>query len=63
MIGPLIRGMNLRINLVQNYSSQFGNSQQQFTVTDGEGVNSIPLIQQNPMQNGYDENKGYDEQR
>ena len=27
--------MILRINLVQNYSSKFGNSQQQFTVTDG----------------------------
>ena len=24
-----------QINLVQNYSSKFGNSQQQFTVTDG----------------------------
>ena len=32
---PIIRGMILRINLVQNYSSKFGNSQQQFTVTDG----------------------------
>ena len=30
VIGPI-----LRINLVQNYSSKFGNSQQQFTVTDG----------------------------
>ena len=26
--------MSLKINLVQKYSSQFGNSQQQFTVTD-----------------------------
>ena len=34
MIGPLIRGMILRINLLK-YSSKFGNSQQQFTVTDG----------------------------
>ena len=24
-------------------------------------VNTIPPIQQNPMKNGYDENKGYDE--
>ena len=24
-------------------------------------VNTIPPIQQNPMQNGYDQNKGYDE--
>ena len=35
VIGILIRGMILRINLVQCYSSKFGNSQQQFTVTDG----------------------------
>ena len=34
MIGPIIRGMILRMNLVQNYSSKFGNSQQQFFVTD-----------------------------
>ena len=26
-----------------------------------EPVDTIPPIQQNPMQNGYDENKGYDE--
>ena len=50
--------MILRINLVQNYSSQFGNSQQQFTVTDG-CVKSIPPIQQNSLKNGYDENKAY----
>ena len=35
VIGLIIRGMSLKINLVQNYSSKFGNSQQQFTVTDG----------------------------
>ena len=35
MIGPLIRGMILRIHLVHQYSSKFGNSQQQFTVTEG----------------------------
>ena len=34
VIGTLIRGMILRINLV-HYSSKFGNSQKQFTVTDG----------------------------
>ena len=34
LIGPLIRGMILKINLEQ-HSSKFGNSQQQFTVTDG----------------------------
>ena len=62
MIGPIIRGMILRINLVQNYSSKFGNSQRSFTVTDG-GVNNIPPIQQNSMRNDYDENKAYDEER
>ena len=35
VIGPIIRGMILNINLMQNYSDQFGNSQQQITVTDG----------------------------
>ena len=30
VIGPIIRGMILRINLVQNYSSKFGNSQQHY---------------------------------
>ena len=28
---------------------------------DAESVNNIPPIHQNPMQNGYDENKGYGE--
>ena len=61
VIGPLIRGMILRINLVQ-YSSKFGNSQQQFTVTDGEeGVNTIPPIQQNPTSKRLRWNKGYGE--
>ena len=42
VIGPLIRGMILRINLPK-YSSKFGNSWQQFTFTDGRGgVNTIP---------------------
>ena len=36
LLGQIFRGMIFRINLVKNYSSQFGNSQQQFTVTDGE---------------------------
>ena len=34
VIGPLIRGMIIRINLLK-YSSKFGNSQEQFIVTDG----------------------------
>ena len=33
----------------------FGNSQQQFTVTDG-GVQSLPPNTENSMQYGYDEN-------
>ena len=35
MIGIRIRGMILRINVLHHYSSKFGYSQQQFTVTDG----------------------------
>ena len=35
VIGILIRGMILRFNVLHHYSSKFGNSQQQFTVTDG----------------------------
>ena len=50
--------MILKINVLHHYSSKFGNSQQQFTVTDG-GVNTIPPIQQNPTYNGFDENNGY----
>ena len=38
----------------------FGNSQQQFTVTDGS-VNNILPIKQNSLKNGYDENEGYGE--
>ena len=52
--------MILRIHLVHHYSSKFGNSQRSLLSPTG-GVNTIPPIQQNPMQNGYDENKGYDE--
>ena len=47
VIGILIRGMILRINLVQNYSSKFGNSQLSLLSPTG-GVKSIPPIQQNP---------------
>ena len=45
VIGTIIRGMILKINLMQNYSSKFGNSQQQFTVPDGVTANNIPPIQ------------------
>ena len=50
-IGPFIRGMILRINLVQNFSSKFGNSQRSLLSPTG-GVNSISPIQQNSMKNG-----------
>ena len=50
--------MILRINLVQNYSSKFGNSQRSSLSPTG-GVKSIPPIQQNSMKNGYDENNNY----
>ena len=53
--------MILRINCVQNYSSKFGNSQQQFTVTDGWCKEYTSKYRKNSMKNGYDENKGYGE--
>ena len=59
VIGPIIRGMIIRINLVQNnYSSKFGNSQRSL-LSPTRSVNSIPPIQQNSMKNGYDENNNY----
>ena len=48
--------MILRIHLVHHYSSKLGNSQRSLLSPTG-CVNTIPPIQQNPMQNGYDENK------
>ena len=57
-IGPIIRRMILDINLVQNYSSKFGNSQRSSLSPTG-CVNSIPPIQQNFLKNGYDENNNY----
>ena len=41
MIGPTIRGMILKINLVQNYSDPFGNSQRSLLSPTGV-VKSIP---------------------
>ena len=58
MIGPIIRVMILRINLVQTYSSKFGNSQRSLLSPTGV-VNSISPIQQNSLKNGYDENNNY----
>ena len=50
--------MIFRINLVQ-YSSKFGNSQQQFTVTDGGCKHYNLQIQKNGYGNGYVKNSGY----
>ena len=52
VIGPIIRGMILKINLMRYYSSKFGNSQQQFTVTDG--VKSIPPTTENWLRKLYE---------
>ena len=41
MIGPIIRGMVLKINVVQNYSDKFGNSQRSL-LSPTWGVKSIP---------------------
>ena len=51
--------MILRINLVHHYSSKFGNSQQQFTVTDGECKHHTSKYSKMATENGYDENNGY----
>ena len=62
MIGPLIRGMILRINLVQNYSSNSVTVNSSSLSPTGR-VKSISPIQQNSMKNGYDENDGYGKER
>ena len=43
------------MNLVQNYSDQFGNSQRSL-LSPTEGVKSIPPNTENSLQYGYDEN-------
>ena len=58
MSGPVIRGVILRINLVQNYSSKFGYSQCCLLSPTG-GVNNITSNSVKFYENGYDENKGY----
>ena len=52
--------MILRIHLVHHYSSKFGNSQRSLLSPTG-CVNTMPPIQEDLRENGYDENKGYDE--
>ena len=55
----LFRCMIFIINLLK-YSSKFGKNQRSLLSPTG-GVNIIPPIHQNLGQNGYDENKNYDE--
>ena len=55
MIGPIIRGMILRINLMQNYSDNSVTANSSFLSPTG-GVKSISPIQENSIENGYDEN-------
>ena len=55
MIGPIIRGMILQINLMQNYSDNLGTANSSLLSPTG-GVKSISPIQENSMQYGYDEN-------
>ena len=48
VIGPIIRGMILKINLVQNYSDKFGNSQRSL-LSPTEGVKSTSPITENQL--------------
>ena len=55
MIGPIIRGMILKINLMQNYSENSVTANSSLLSPTG-GVKSFSPIQENSMQYGYDEN-------
>ena len=59
-LGYLFEVWFSEIQLVHNYISKFGKSQRSL-LSPTVSVNTIPPIQQNLLQNGYDENKGYDE--
>ena len=50
--------MILRINVLHHYSSNSVTANSSLLSPTG-CVNTIPPIQQNPTQNGYDENNGY----
>ena len=52
VIGPIIRGMILKINLVKNYSDKFGNSQCSLLSPTG-GVTSIPPNTENWLRKRY----------
>ena len=60
VIGVLTWGMILRIHLVHHYSSKFGNNQRS-SLSPTWSVNTATPIQQNPMHNGHDDNKGHSE--
>ena len=55
MIGPIIRGMILNINLIQNYSENSVTANSSLLSPTG-GVKSILPNTENSMQYGYDEN-------
>ena len=55
LIGPIIRGMILKINLVQNYSDKFGNSQRSL-LSPTRGVKSISPNTENWLRERYDAN-------
>ena len=55
MIGPIIRGMILKMNLMQNYSENSVTANSSLLSPTG-GVKSISPIQENSMQYGHDEN-------
>ena len=55
MIGPIIRGMILNINLMQNYSENSVTANSSLLSPTG-GVKSIPPNTENSLQYGYDEN-------
>ena len=59
VIGPIIRGMILKINLVQNYSDKFGNSQRSLLSPTG-GVKSIPPNFEKWLRKRYYENYNND---
>ena len=55
MNGPIIRGMILNINLMQNYTENSVTANSSL-LSPTEGVKSIPPNTDNSMQYGYDEN-------
>ena len=56
MIGPIIRGTILNINLMQNYSENSVTANSSLLSPTGGGVKRKPPNTENSMQYGYDEN-------